>query len=273
MLQLAFTLTNYNVFDSAKLKNHKGFRMDRMVVTYEFEFYTEDCEGGHWLDEVFYSVKKGACFLARPGQRLRTVFPYKCAFLDVMTDDKALKELLDNLPSYFMPMDIGKMVDYIHRIVALENPNALEEQLQIYSYACRILARLDQYRQCTPSTGRGIIPHQQSLLLVDRYIREHIAEDLSVARLAKMCNLDPTYFHKLFTTAFGLTPTKRVLYTRINAAKRGLIAGETSLEELAAMCGFSSQSYFCYRFKQVVGLTPLQYRDEQLSKAESRDGT
>lgn len=268
-MHLSFSLTNFKVFDSAKVKNSKGLRMDRMVTVYEFEFYTEDCQGGHWLDGVFYPVEKGACFLAKPGQRIQAVFPYKCAFLDISTEDKELIELFDNLPSYFMPMDFGKMVDYLHRMVALSNTRQLEDKLQIYSYACRIFARLDQYRQRTPFTSRGIIPHQQGLLMVDRYMREHIAEDLSVARLAKMCSLDPTYFHKLYTAAFGITPTKRILQYRIRAAKRGLIAGDTSLEELASSCGFSSQSYFCYRFKQIVGLTPLQYRDEQLSKAQS----
>lgn len=271
MEEMSFTLTNFKVFDSAKLKNRENLRMDRMVTVYEFEFYTEDCEGGHWLDGVFYPVRKGGCFLAKPGQHLKTVFPYKCTFMDVNTQDRELTKMFDELPAYFVPMDLKKMVDYLHRMVALTPSRALEDRLQIYSYACRILARLDQYRQYTPFTDRGAILHQQGLLLVDRYIREHYAEELPVERLAALCNLDPTYFHKLYTAAFGITPAKRILGSRINAAKRGLIAGDVSLEELAARCGFSSQAYFCYRFKQVTGLTPLQYRDEQLSKVQTRE--
>lgn len=271
MEDISFTLTNFKVFDSSKVKNPQALRMERMVTVYEFEFYTESCEGGHWLDGKFYPVQKGGCFLAKPGQYIKTVFPYKCAFLDIQTKDKVLLKMFDDLPSYFVPMDLKKMVDYLHRMVALSPSRELEDKLQIYSYACRILARLDQYRQTTPFTDRGTILHQQGLLLVDRYIRDHYAEDLSVGRLANLCNLDPTYFHKLYTAAFGITPAKRILGFRINAAKRGLIAGETSLEELASSCGFSSQAYFCYRFKQIVGLTPLQYRDEQLSKAQTRD--
>ena len=270
-MHLSFNLANFKVFDSSKVKNPKTLRMERMVSVYEFEFYTEDCQGGHWLDGVFYPVEKGACFLAKPGQRIRTVFPYKCAFVDFSTEDKELIDLFDNLPSYFMPMDFGKMVDYLHRMVAMGNTRLLEEKMQIYSYACRIIARLDRYRQRTPYTSRGTIPHQQGLLMIDRYMREHLSEDLSVKRLAKMCSLDPTYFHKLYTAAFGITPTKRLLQYRIAAARKGLLAGDISLEELAAACGFSSQSYFCYRFKQVTGQTPLQYRDEQLGREQTRN--
>ena len=31
-------------------------------------------------------------------------------------------------------------------------------------------------------------------------------------------------------------------------------------------CGFSSQTYFCYKFKQVTEMTPMQYRSEMLSR-------
>ena len=268
---LSFSITNYKVFDSTKVKSAKNSRWDKMVTVYEFEFYTEDCEGGHWLDGVYYPVKKGTCFLAKPGQRLRSVFPYKCSFLNISTEDKALCEVLDKLPPFFVVMDSRRIVEYIHTMVALENPHTLVGRLQLQSYACRIIARMVRYCQNIQMDQRGTLLHQQNLLMVDRYIRDHIAEELNVEKLAKMCNLDPTYFHKLYTAAFGTTPAKRILKHRINAAKRGLIAGELPLEELAARCGFSSQSYFCYRFKQVTGKTPLQYRDEELSRSQGSE--
>lgn len=259
-----FTITNYNVFDSDKMKTRRKIRLSNMVSSYELEFYTEDCEGGHWLDGVYYPVRKGACFLAKPGQQLRAELPYKCCFLNIRTEDQSLRELLDGLPSYFMMVDYQRVVEYLHTMVALEAPKTIAGQLQVQSYACRILARLERYRQMGSFNQRGTVLHRQNLLMIDRYIREHLSEDLSVERLAQMCNLDATYFHKLYTAAFGITPAKRILGFRISAAKRGLIAGRVSLGELALQCGFTSQSYFCYRFKKETGMTPLEYRDAQL---------
>ena len=37
-----------------------------------------------------------------------------------------------------------------------------------------------------------------------------------------------------------------------------------SMSEIAAQCGFSSQTYFGYKFKEVMGMTPLQYRKKRL---------
>lgn len=267
----AFSVTNYNVFDSSKFKASKKMRGEHMVTVYEFEFYTQDCEGGHWLDGVFYPVKKGTCFLARPGQRLRTEFPYTCCFLNIRTEDKALREVFDGLPTFFPLVDYQRIVDYMHTMVALENPHSLVGQLQLQSYASRIIARMVRYCQTASVDHRATVLHRQNLLMIDRYIREHLSEDLSVERLARMCNLDATYFHKLYTAAFGITPAKRISDFRINAAKRGLIAGRLSLGELAAQCGFTSQSYFCYRFKQVTGMTPLEYRDAQLGMGKETE--
>ena len=110
--------------------------------------------------------------------------------------------------------------------------------------------------------------HQKALLLAEQYIREHLAEPLTLEFLAAMCNLSPNYFHSIFTDFFHKTPAQFILDLRITAAKTGLLTGEYSLAELAADCGFSSQSYFCYKFKQVTGESPLQYRKKNLGKLE-----
>ena len=106
--------------------------------------------------------------------------------------------------------------------------------------------------------------HQKLLQESDRYIREHYAEDISLAALAERCGLHPNYFHKLYTSAFGKTPAQKLLDCRIAAAKMALIAGNRSMAEIAAECGFSSQTYFGYKFKQATGRTPLQYRKRVL---------
>jgi len=43
-----------------------------------------------------------------------------------------------------------------------------------------------------------------------------------------------------------------------------LLTQNCSMSEIAAQCGFSSQTYFGYKFKEVMGMTPLQYRKKRL---------
>ncbi len=263
-----FSIITHRVFDSSKQKLRTSDKT-QLVRYYEFEFYTEDCDGGHWLDGIYYPVKKGTCFLAKPGQLIRTRFPYHCCMLDISTKDPELCAVFDGLPNHFSIVNYQRIVNYIHVMVALDNSQSIVGRLQIQSYASRIIARLVQYCRPAQFEQKGTLLHQHNLLMVDQYMRDHISEDLNVSVLAKMCNLDTTYFHKLYTSAFGSTPAKRLLKYRINAAKRALLAGKLPLDELASQCGFSSQSYFCYRFKQITGMTPLQYRESQLSKEQN----
>lgn len=51
-------------------------------------------------------------------------------------------------------------------------------------------------------------------------------------------------------------------------AKRYLLTGSDTVADIAQLCGFASQSYFNYRFKEQVGLSPLQYRKKMLSKID-----
>ena len=91
-------------------------------------------------------------------------------------------------------------------------------------------------------------------------MRNHPGEDLSLNRLAQLSNLDPTYFHKLYTKAYGKTPAQQTVNYRIVAAKLALAEGSMSISEVAAQCGFSSQAYFCNKFRQITGKTPTEYR-------------
>ena len=108
--------------------------------------------------------------------------------------------------------------------------------------------------------------HRKIMQGTDRYIREHLTEKLDLHSLARHANMSASYFHKLFSHHFGTTPAEYVTNCRIVAAKTILATEDCTMEQVAERCGFSSQSYFNYRFKQQTGVTPNQYRAESLSQ-------
>ena len=260
-----FNILRFGPFEYKQLRKDQDKDRERLIVAYEFEFYTEDCSGGLRHEEHFYPARRGGCTLFKPGQNQRFVCPYKGYFLNLTTVDPELCEFLNNLPQFFVLWDIAEVVELIKKMVAVENRNSLSGRLALQSYVSKILALLYPYRKVPKDVDSSTLQHQKKLLFADEYIRTHLSEELSLKVLAGQCNLDPTYFHKLFTAAFGKTPAQRILDYRIAVAKNGLLENKVSQGELAARCGFSSQSYFCYKFKQVTGKTPLQYRADVLS--------
>lgn len=259
-----FYISNFGAFDYSLGKNREGEEPEQVIRSYEFEFYTEDGKGGLRIDGVFYQASRSGCILAKPGQVEVVVKPYRGYFLNIVTQDPELCNMLDHLPNSFTLWNMEEVVKLIQQMLATEDRDGLANRMRLQAFACRILAILYHYCNNPQNSGSNVLQHQQTLLMADKYIRDHLSEELSLAVLAKRCNLDPTYFHKLYTAAFGKTPAQRILGFRIAAAKTGLIESKVSLEELSSKCGFSSQTYFCYKFKQSTGMTPLQYRSQML---------
>jgi AraC-like DNA-binding protein len=95
------------------------------------------------------------------------------------------------------------------------------------------------------------------------YITENIRLPLTLEDLAERASLSVYYFTRLFKKETGYTPHKYVLTARINAAKFYLKSSSLSIKEIAANCGFSSESSFCIAFRRILGTTPLAYRNKQ----------
>ena len=234
------------------------------LFAYEFEFYTEDYPGGTVTDGEFRPVRKGWYNLFRPGQNQRLVAPYKCYFLNILTQDPELCGFLDNLPESAPLWNMEEVVKLIRKMMATQDKNSFSGRLRLQGHTSQILALLAEHRLPRGTEQRGTFLHRETLMKVDRYIREHPAEDLSLKRLAELSNLDPTYLHKLYTSAYGKTPAQQTLAYRLLAAKLALAEGELPLAEIASRSGFSSQAYFCSKFKQVEGVTPSEYRNRSI---------
>lgn len=261
-----FSLSRFGVANIQKRPTH---REEELISAYELEFYLEDCPGGTLTDGVFRPARARHYSLYRPGQRQQLVPPYKCYYLNVITQDPELCDFFEHLPDSGMVWNIEAVVELLREMVSVQEKSSLDGRLHLESCACRILALLAAQRLTREPQEQGAFLHRRELMAADRYIREHLTEDLSLERLAEMSNLDPTYFHKLFTSAYGKTPAQRTLVHRITAAKLALAEGEGSVSEIAARCGFSSPSYFSSKFKQATGKSPTQYRAVLLARMKN----
>ena len=251
-------------FGAVSIMKRQIYPVDR-ISAYEFEFYTEDWPGGSLVDGERRPVRANHYALVRPGQRQQLIPPYRCYFVNFLTSDPELCEFFERLPDTGPMRDPEPILTLIREMMALRDEDTTIGRLKLERCACRLLEIMGEYSAGPERTDQDVVRHRAALVRVDRYIREHPAEDLSLTRLAKLSSMDPSYFHRLFTRMFGLTPAQRVLGCRIAAARVALMNRELGLTEVAQRCGFSSQSYFSTCFKRAVGKSPLAYREEKLN--------
>ncbi|MBW4429804.1 MAG: AraC family transcriptional regulator [Nostoc desertorum CM1-VF14] len=92
------------------------------------------------------------------------------------------------------------------------------------------------------------------------YIHAHLNRDLSLAELASVVNISPTYFASVFKQAMGISPHQYVIQQRVEQAKLMLLKTDLTIADIALQVGFSSQSHLTQQFKRLTGITPKQIR-------------
>lgn len=101
--------------------------------------------------------------------------------------------------------------------------------------------------------------------IIRNYVEEHLTDaNLSLNETAKLMHYTPTYFGKYFKEQFGCTFQKYVASRRIESAKKYLLKGNMSVQEIALKCGFTNDVTFRRTFKMYVGATPSQFEKENI---------
>jgi AraC-like DNA-binding protein len=101
----------------------------------------------------------------------------------------------------------------------------------------------------------------RSLLRALEYVREHYAEALPVARIARIAGFAPNYFSELFRKKEGVSFARFLNALRLERAKQLLSGTELEVTRIARLSGFNSPEYFARTFRRVVKKTPLEYRE------------
>ena len=104
------------------------------------------------------------------------------------------------------------------------------------------------------------LPHA-ILRRVKNYMEEHLQNKLSLDELAHETDYSRAHFLRMFRAATGKTPHQYLTERRIERAKSMLLeAKKISLIDVAAQCGFSSQSHLTRVFRERVGVTPSEFK-------------
>lgn len=91
-----------------------------------------------------------------------------------------------------------------------------------------------------------------------QYIRDHIAEKLSVEKLCAEVGMSKSVLSRSFKTEFGISPMEFVIRERLSYAKK-ILKQSGIVKEACFSAGFSDVNYFVRLFKQREGITPGRY--------------
>ncbi len=98
--------------------------------------------------------------------------------------------------------------------------------------------------------------------LIDR----DYAEPLDLDAMAGEAGYSRSHFARAFAGAYGETPRAYLTRRRIERAKTLLRTANLSVTEICFLVGYASLGSFSARFRELVGLSPSEYRTEAVAR-------
>jgi transcriptional regulator GlxA family with amidase domain len=92
------------------------------------------------------------------------------------------------------------------------------------------------------------------------WINAHLADEISLAVLARQAGMSQRSFSRRYTQATGLTPGRAIERIRVEAARQMLLQSRLPIKRICRRCGFGSEETMRRSFLRLIGATPQDYR-------------
>ncbi len=95
---------------------------------------------------------------------------------------------------------------------------------------------------------------------IQRFMLQNLDKDIDLGMLADQVKLSRYHFSKKYKQATGYAPMHHLTKMRMEYAMYLIETSDTPIGEVAHKVGYEDALYFSRRFKQIIGLSPAQYR-------------
>ncbi len=140
-------------------------------------------------------------------------------------------------------------------------PSRTANPKNVQLHATLAEARATGFRPCKRCKPESLSVDEETGALIAKACRliESSDEALSLDALASAVGRSPSHFHRQFKSTTGLTPKEYADAHRANRIREGLMKN-TSVTEAIYDAGFNSSGRFYEKSKELLGMTPTQYR-------------
>lgn len=102
------------------------------------------------------------------------------------------------------------------------------------------------------------------------YIADNYDKDLSLDSLGNIVHLHPAYLSKVFKETKGIGLLAYVTDVKMNKAAELLVDSDMKIRDIVLKVGYHKEQHFTKLFKNKYGITPKEYRLENLHLTEAK---
>lgn len=227
----------------------------------------EDGAQSFWCRRATYLTPRGGLIVLNPGEphtgeaaagaagfTYRAFYPTVAHLAPLMEELGRPGELPDFPAARIDDPALAAELARLHRALAGNSPVIARETRWLVTLAA-LITRYGAARLTLPTVGA----EPRVVVLARAYLHDHLAEQVTLARLADQVGLSPFHLVRVFQRALGVPPHTYLESLRIQRAQQLIAAGEP-LAHVAYAVGYSSQSHFTTRFRRIIGVPPGRYR-------------
>lgn len=242
--------------DSGYAKLDDQWRSDQTCAPHNKLYLVESGEGLLFFDGRTVLMKPDRMYLIPAG----CTYGYRC--------DREMTKLYFHVQ--LRKEDGGDLYQGFGEILELPMPQGFPEKLlrcyrgssfrdalAVKEYLYRLMRAFDEAYGIVKGAGKIRSVHVSETML---YVQNSLRADLKVEELAARRFVSKTYLEKLFRKETGLSVGRYIDEQLMLMAQWWLEYTGRSVADISQQLGYQDPYYFSRRFKQLRGMTPLQYR-------------
>lgn len=230
---------------------------------YEIIFY-RNYRGTSILNGVSYPITENCLFMLTPKdfhslelERLPDGEYYMFSFSEPIISD-AIFGRITRGPVYIRDVSVwlGSLIHRLYEVYKSELPQRKELLYHLFNSLLMEILEEGSSLSHTAADIHPMIRESISVMLTNP------GGDYSLAYFSQKLNVSTTYFSRLFHEHAGISFKQYLTTLRVEYAKRLLEERQLPVIDVGSECGFHSPSQFIRAFKQITGMTPSAYRNE-----------
>jgi transcriptional regulator GlxA family with amidase domain len=166
----------------------------------------------------------------------------------------------------FSGLNRERIITPFRRVLELmtQRPPAIDALLN--AQVAEILSQLFEARQAETSESLRHLPMVSSELKAAlTKMALYPDRPWRVAELARLSGLSEPHFYRRFKLVTGSSPIDWLRRERINHARRRLLESTDAIKQISEQVGYNDPFFFSRDFKRYTGVSPSEYRRQQLA--------
>lgn len=102
------------------------------------------------------------------------------------------------------------------------------------------------------------------LQMMMSFIHSHYADHILLDDIADFAHISKNNCMQIFKNGIRQSPISYLIQYRLKKAAKLLATTEMKVAAISEQCGFHDTPYFCRKFKEVYGISPITYRKNSL---------